>query len=90
MDGDAVAAEGLALEWERVPDPPGSEIVGYNVIVVREDGGSQELDILVGPDETSLNVPDQLLHAGVPYKWEISAVEASGNKTISETEFETE
>lgn len=89
-EGDAADPYNLVLEWEPVADPPGSEIVGYNVIVVREDGVDQELDLVVGPDVTSLDVPKQFLVAGTEYKWEISAIEASGNKTISETEFETE
>jgi hypothetical protein len=89
-EGDEVDPEDLVLEWELVADPPGSEITGYNIIVVREDGVDQELNVVVGPDVTSLDVPGQFLAPGTEYKWEISAVETSGNKTISETEFETE
>jgi hypothetical protein len=90
VDGDTVDPSNLVLEWESVPDPPGSEIVGYNIIVVREDGVPQEFDIVVGPDVTSLDVPSQFLAPGTEYKWEISSLETSGNKTITETEFETE
>ena len=66
-------------------DPPGSEIVGYQVIVERE-----KLTPLVvfsadvSPATISVTVPSEFMEPGTEYKFEVLAIEASGNKTISD------
>ncbi len=88
-DGDGVNPDNAVFEWEEVPDPPGSEIVSYEVIIECEEG---DVDFFteVGADVTSITAPPEILNqedAG-ECKWEVLALEESGNKTISETEFE--
>jgi hypothetical protein len=82
--GDAV------FEWSLVSDPPGSEIVGYQVIVACEEPEDREFEAEVGPAVFSITVPEEFLEGADDCKWEVLAVEASGNQTISEAEFELE
>lgn len=89
-DGDDdVDPDNTVLEWIGSPDPPGSEIVGYQVIVETEEPRLLEFVVDVGPEVTSVTVPPEFMEAGNEYKYEVLAIEDSGNKTISEAEFET-
>jgi hypothetical protein len=89
-DDDAVDPENTVIEWEPVADPAGSMIVGYQVIVAQESGIFREFIAEVGPETTSVTVPAEFMAPGAEYKFEVLAIEASGNQTISEREFETE
>ncbi len=82
--GDAV------FEWALVADPPGSEIVGYEVIVICEEPEEREFTADVGPTAFSITVPPEFLEGGEECKWEVLAIETSGNQTIAEAEFELE
>lgn len=70
------------VRWEPVADPPGSEIVGYQVIV---EGFSVELPATA----TSVTVPPEFLEPGTEYSFEVLAIEESGNQTITESFFKT-
>jgi hypothetical protein len=76
------------VRWEPVPDPPGSEIVEYEVIVEREDP-LRVFSVRVPATVTSVTVPPEFLEPGTEYKFEVLAIEAGGNQTISERSFET-
>jgi len=89
-DGEVVDTENAVFEWALVPDPPGSEIVGYEVIVIAEEPPLGEFSAEVSPTTTSITAPAGFMVSGSVYKWEVLAIEASGNQTISEAEFETE
>jgi hypothetical protein len=72
------------------------EIVGYELIVEEDidapplPGFSRTLlSIHVPPAVTSLSIPPEFLVGGTAYKFEVLALEASGNQTISEGTFET-
>ncbi len=89
-DDDEVDPDNTVIEWELVDDPAGSMIVGYMVIVEREKGGLRVFSADVGPETTSVTVPPEFMASGTEYKFEVLAIEASGNQTISEREFETD
>jgi hypothetical protein len=89
-DDDSVDPNNTVVEWQLVPDPPGSRIVGYEVVVERETGSLRVFTADVGPAATSVTVPPEFMEPGTAYKFEVLAIEASGNQTISEREFETE
>ncbi len=89
-DDDEVDPDNTVIEWELVDDPQGSMIVGYMVIVERETGGLRVFSADVGPETTSVTVPPEFMASGTAYKFEVLAIEASGNQTISEREFETD
>ncbi|HEX9639604.1 MAG TPA: fibronectin type III domain-containing protein [Acidobacteriota bacterium] len=90
LEGDTVDPDDLVLEWQPVSDPPGSEIIGYQVIVAREEPTLRTFSADVSPTTTRLTVPREFMEPGTVYKWEVLAIEASGNQTLSEAEFETE
>ena len=77
------------VEWERVPDPPGSRISGYIVVVEKDEGQLETFTVNLPRGATSVSVPPEFMRPGTAYKAEVLAVERSGNKTITETEFET-
>jgi hypothetical protein len=91
VDGDTVDPEDAVFSWGEVDDPAGSEISGYQVVIECEEGDA-ELQMDVGPDVTSITAPPELLTQDEvdDCKWEVLAIEDSGNQTISETEFEIE
>ncbi len=89
-DDDSVDPDNTVLEWEPVADPAGSMIVAYEVVVSQESGTHRELILEVGSETTSVTVPAEFMESGTSYKFEVLAIESSGNQTISEREFETE
>jgi hypothetical protein len=71
-------------------------IVSYQLIVEKDEEphphaiGKREMSIYVPPSVTSVTVPDEFLEPGTLYKWEVLAIEESGNQTLSSGEFSTE
>ena len=89
IDGEAVDPDDAVFEWEPVADPPGGEIVGYEIIAGCEDAEFVDYTAQVGSDVTSVTVSPEILNqGGEECKWEVLAIEAGGNQTISESEFE--
>ena len=76
------------VAWEPVADPPGSSIFEYQVIVERADL-LRVFSVHVPATVTSVTVPAEFLERGRPYKFEVLAIEAGGNQTLSESFFET-
>ena len=74
--------------WNPVTGPPGIEIVAYQVIVEREDP-LRTFSVTVPASVTSVTIPPEFLEPGTEYKVEVLAIEAGGNQTISELDFET-
>ena len=91
-DGDEVDPDDAEFMWAPVADPPGGEIVAYEVVVECEEPDFAKLSVKVGADTTSITVPPELLgqEDADECKWEVLAVEKSGNQTITEAEFELE
>ena len=89
IDGEEVDPEDAVFTWGAVADPPGSEIVGYEVVIECEEPEFTKLSALVGAAVTSITVPPEVLgqEDADECKWEVLAIEESGNQTISETEF---
>jgi hypothetical protein len=82
------------VRWKRVAPPNGSPIVGYQVLVVQPDSGlpalpKVTLDVTMPPSATRLAVPRGFLQPGTEYEWEVLAIEASGNQTLSSSTFTT-
>jgi hypothetical protein len=93
---DAVVADLdiLTLRWQGVPPPNGSPIIGYQVLVVQPDTGLPGLpkivlDVMMPPTATSMLVPPGFLRPGSNYEWEVLAIEAGGNQTLSSALFRT-
>ena len=86
---EEVDPDEVVVEWETVPDPPGSRISGYIVVVEKDEGFLEVFQVNLSRSATSVSVPAEFMRPGVAYKAEVLAVERSGNKTITEVEFET-
>lgn len=89
-----VFADSVYVEWEPVEtDIWGSddiEIVGYQVIVETDDDDYRYFSVTVPADVSIVTVPEEVLAEGTEFKFEILAIEESGNQTIAESCFETE
>ncbi|MDJ0842172.1 MAG: hypothetical protein QNK37_37070 [Acidobacteriota bacterium] len=90
----------LVISWNPVTQTlDGStdiEIVGYQVIVELDEDqqfpqgfAHPVLSVYVPASVTSIQIPAEFLKADADYEFEVLAVEASGNQTIAESEFET-
>jgi len=81
------------LRWRRVPPPKHSRIIAYQVIVEHDTGiealPTVTLDVMMPPRANHLRVPRGFLKRDTDYDWEVLAIEASGNQTISSAEFTT-
>jgi hypothetical protein len=94
----------VVIEWNPVTnelDPvtaecqdqesPRLEIVGYQVIVLREEPEPLlEFSVNLPASATSVTVPPEFLEPATVYKFEVLAIEESGNQTLTESTFETE
>jgi hypothetical protein len=86
----------IVIDWEPVANPfPGTasavSIVGYQVIV--EQVKPQPLRVFsvnLPPTVTEVTVSPEFLRPNAEYLVEVLAIEASGNQTISESEFKTQ
>ena len=94
-EGDVVDPDNTVVTWEEVTmttglNPPQRpvNIVGYQVIVTREDP-LRVYSVDVGPETKSISVPPEFLEPGTEYELEILAIEKSDNQTISLLFFET-
>jgi hypothetical protein len=93
-EGEIVSPDDVVIFWDPVVDPfPGTylpvEITGYQVIVEREEPSKQVFSVDLPASATQVSVPWEFLEEETTYKFEVLVIEASGNQTISESEFET-
>jgi hypothetical protein len=68
-------------------DDEEAKIDGYQVIV---DGEAGEFDIILPDDATSVTIPVEFTESDTAYKFEVLAIEESGNQTIVESYFCTQ
>jgi hypothetical protein len=94
-----VSPVGLMVTWDPVTELTAGDsltVTGYEVIITKVDhddphGFSRPVyDVHLGPDATSLSVPEEFLELGTIYELEVLALEVSGNQTISVGFFTTE
>lgn len=69
--------------------PSGLVIVGYQVIVEREDP-LREFSVTLPAETRSVTVPPEFLEPGTEYAFEVLAIEAGRNQTITQAFFATE
>ena len=97
-EGATVPARGVVARWQPVTrtitgDPV--KIVAYQLIIERDVEphphmiGKLGLSIYVPRTVTSIDVPDGFLQPRTAYKWEVLAIERSGNQTLSSGSFRT-
>jgi hypothetical protein len=86
--GSTTPENGVVARWAPAPEPAGVDVVGYRVIVEREDP-PRAFEAELPASVTSLTIPSEFLEPGTEYKLEIQSIEESGNQTISEHPFRT-
>lgn len=95
LDGQGLVNPNNAVfMWQTVAAPNGSPIVGYQVLIVQRVSSfpaipKVTLDVMMPATATSLAVPQGFLLPGTDYEWEVLAIEASGNQTLSTSFFRT-
>ena len=89
-EDEVVEADNTVIEWLPVEDPPGSKIAGYQVIVEREKPTLRVFSADVARTTRSVTVPAEFMERNTKYKFEVLAIEAGGNQTISERKFKTQ
>ena len=79
-----------------IPDPASVDVVGWEVVVEPADEEAfvpfRVFSVQLPPDQTSVTVSPEYLNAfpaGTEFKFEVGAIEASGNQTFSEGGFST-
>jgi len=85
----AVDPNNAVISWNSVTTPAGIKIVGYQVIVAREKPTLRVFSVDVSSTTTSVTVPPEFMEPKTAYKYEVLAIEAGGNQTISERQFKT-
>lgn len=100
VDGASdVDPDHAAVTWDPVTTDINGQavnIVGYQVIVVLDEepqfpsGFAHPLfSIYLPATTTSVTVPAEFMESGAPYKYEVLAIEESGNQTLSSAAFTT-
>jgi len=92
-DNTVIIREALTREFDtdgECKDPTKLEIVGYQVIVLREEPKPKlEFSVTLPPTAMMITVPSEFLLPATEYKFEVLAIEASGNQTLTESTFTT-
>lgn len=88
-EDSTVPADGLVVRWAPVNEPAGIKIVGYRVIVEKEQEPGRALEAELPATATELRVPAEFMEPGATFKLEVMAIEVGGNQTLTEMEFKT-
>jgi hypothetical protein len=85
-DGAVVDRDAVVVRWKAPPEPAGIDIVGYRIIVTREDP-LRVYQVELPASARSVPVPAVFLQRNTEYELEIQAIEESGNWTFSTSFF---
>ena len=98
-EGATVPATGLVASWGAVTETitgASVNIMAYQLIIEKDEPphphmiGKMGLSMYLPASVTSIAVPNGFLEPGTAYKWEVLAIEESGNQTLSSGEFQTQ
>jgi hypothetical protein len=85
-DGAKLTREEAVVRWRAGSQPTGVEIVGYQVVVTREDP-LRVFTVDLPARVHSLTISPEFLQRHTEYALEVLAIEASGNQTLTEVSF---
>lgn len=88
VEGGVTDRNNTVIDWDRVPDPEGGHIRGYQVIVELPEP-LRIFSVDLPANVTGVRVPVAFLQRGTEYKFEVLAITESGNQTITESTFST-
>jgi hypothetical protein len=81
-----VGRTNVVARWNAVAESGGIDIVGYRVIVTRENP-LRVFNADLPASARRMPVPSEFLQSGTEYKLEVQAIEESGNQTLTEITF---
>ncbi|MCI0657052.1 MAG: hypothetical protein L0170_08270 [Acidobacteria bacterium] len=91
------AGSAVVISWEPVTDPfPETDlavnVVAYQVIVeqIKPPSVHRVFSMTIPASTTQVTLPAELIQANGEYKFEVLAIEAGGNQTITESTFKTQ
>jgi hypothetical protein len=84
--GQTLSESNAVARWNPGSQPAGVQIVGYEVIVERENP-LRVFSVDLPASQASVTIPAEFLRPGVRHKIEVLAIERSGNQTITEVPF---
>ena len=87
-EGSTVSLDGAVIEWQAASQPAAVHVVGYQVIVEREDP-LRTFQVELPASATQVTVPSEFLQPGTDYNVEVLAIDAGGNQTITQSSFAT-
>jgi hypothetical protein len=97
-EGANVPVRGVVARWQPVSKTITGKpvkIIAYQLIIEKDVAphphmiGKPGLQMYLPPSVTSIAVPDGFLEPRTKYKWEVLAIERSGNQTLSSGAFRT-
>jgi hypothetical protein len=89
----------LKMRWQgtgKALDGSDIKLISYQLIVEKQEEphvnmiGKRGLSMHLPASVTEMTVPAAVLETGTPYKWEVLAIEESGNQTLTEGTFKTQ
>lgn len=92
-------SDGLVVRWKPVNttiDGVAVTIIAYQLIIEKDTLphahmiGKIGLSMYLPPSITTITIPAEFFEPGTAYKWEVLAIEESGNQTLSSGAFSTE
>lgn len=97
-EGATVPVSGVTASWKPVTQTITGkpvEIISYQLIIEKDVPphkhmiGKPGLSMYLPASTTSIAVPNGFFEPNTPYKWEVLAIERSGNQTLSSGAFKT-
>jgi hypothetical protein len=88
-DGATVARGGVVARWGPGGQPQGVDLIGYRVIVTRENP-LRVFSADLRPSARTIRIPWRFLEPGTEYQLEIQTIDRSGNQTSTDTTFTVE
>ena len=85
-DGARVDASNVVIRWREGAQPAGVDITGYQVVVTRERP-LRVIEVDLPGSVHRLTVPSEFLQSNTKYKFEVLAIDAGGNQTLTERSF---
>jgi hypothetical protein len=98
-EGSTLPTRNVVMRWRPVTetiDGDDVKIIAYQLIIEKDVDphphmiGKFGLSMYLPSSVTSIRIPNGFLEAGTAYNWEVLAIEASGNQTLSSGTFETQ
>lgn len=98
VDDVTVPTDDLVMSWSPVTQTikrTQVNIIAYQLIIEKDEEspphmiGKRGLSMYLPTSTTKITVPKGFLEPGASYKWEVLAIEESGNQTLSSSEFKT-